>query len=112
MKIGITDGKFSIDTAFCSHEGGYAFYCVGFLRHNSASFGAAYGRPVKNTGKVGVYLDAVKGELSFCIDGEDQGVAYSEPALAKRTFYAAVCMLKKGGCTINYHVDLPACYRK
>lgn len=80
MKIGVSSQNiFDFNTAFCDHKFGFAFYGLAQLRHGSNATGIAYGKRFKKTGILGVYLNMEKGTLSFSLNGEDMGVAYSDP---------------------------------
>ena len=55
---------------------GWAYYKTGQLRHNSNGSGPNYGEPYGQGDTIGVYLDMIKGELSFSKNGKHFGVAY------------------------------------
>mmetsp|Transcript_16219 Transcript_16219/g.2265 ORF Transcript_16219/g.2265 Transcript_16219/m.2265 type:complete len:121 (+) Transcript_16219:371-733(+) len=79
MKVGISCGEdFSMDSAFCDYNHGWAFYGLGSIRHGSNSAGQNYGRKFKNSGVLGLYLDMNKGTISFSLDGQNLGIAFND----------------------------------
>jgi E3 ubiquitin-protein ligase NRDP1 len=68
--------NFNLNTAFCDHPFGFAFYGLGQLRNGSNAAGSYYGKRFKKTGVLGIFLNMDKGELSFSLNGEDFGIAY------------------------------------
>lgn len=70
MKIGVTSSKkFDLNSAFCDHPFGWAYYGLGQLRHASNATGAVYGKRFKKDGVLGVCLNMNKGTLSFSLNG-------------------------------------------
>ena len=77
MKIGVTSSKkFDLNSAFCDHPFGWAYYGIFFsnlglgqLRHASNATGAVYGKRFKKDGVLGVCLNMNKGTLSFSLNG-------------------------------------------
>jgi hypothetical protein len=101
IKIGIANKtNFNLNTAFCDYDYGWGYYGLGQLRHGNNSTGPKYGKPFKNGGYVGVYLDMNKGQLAFSLNGEFMGMAYEEEELKKGPLYAAVSLLHKAGCKL------------
>jgi hypothetical protein len=48
LKIGVTTSKeFDLNSAFCDHAFGFAYYGLGQLRHNSNASGVQYGKRFK-----------------------------------------------------------------
>jgi E3 ubiquitin-protein ligase NRDP1 len=62
LKIGVTTAKaFDLNTAFCDHIFGFAYYGLGQLRYNSNASGPQYGKRMKKEGVLGVFLNMDKG---------------------------------------------------
>ena len=74
-----TSNVFDYNTAFCDHKFGFAYYGLGQLRNGSNSTGGQYGRRFKKVGVLGVYLNMDLGTLSFSLNGEDFGIAFTAP---------------------------------
>ena len=53
----------------------------------------------------------VKGTLSFSLDGQFMGVAFTSEALKQGTYYPAVSLLHCAACKIKGGVPLPACFK-
>jgi E3 ubiquitin-protein ligase NRDP1 len=70
------------------------------LRHKSNASGQVYGKKFKKTGVLGVCLNMNKGTLSFALDGEYFGVAFTDPKLKVGPIYPAVALLHQAGCSI------------
>lgn len=102
LKIGVTTNRdFDLNSAFCDHAFGYAYYGLGQLRHNSNASGNQYGKRFKKEGVLGVFLNMNKGTLSFALNGEYMGVAFNIEALKKGPIYPAVSLLHCAGCKIR-----------
>jgi len=54
---------------------------LGQLRHNSNASGPSYGKRFKKEGILGCCLNMEKGTLSFALNGEYWGVAFTDPKL-------------------------------
>lgn len=62
LKIGVaTSSNFDLNTAFCDHIFGYAYYGLGQLRQNSNASGTQYGKRMKKEGILGIFLNMDKG---------------------------------------------------
>lgn len=108
LKVGVsTSADFPGTTAFCDHESGFAYYGLGQLRHSSNSVGTKYGKPFKNSGVLGICLNMESGTLSFSLNNEYLGVAYSSPLLTKPPIYPAVSLLHKAGFTLFTGKKIP-----
>jgi len=81
------------NTAFCDTKQGWAFYGLGQLRHGNNAAGNQYGKRFKKKGVLGCLLDMNKGTLSFSLNGEFMGVAFSDQNLKKGPLYPAVALL-------------------
>lgn len=58
LKIGVTTNRdFDLNSAFCDHAFGFAYYGLGQLRHNSNASGPAYGKRFKKEGILGCCLN-------------------------------------------------------
>jgi hypothetical protein len=102
LKIGVTLSRdFDLNSAFCDHVFGYAYYGLAQLRHNSNASGSQYGKRFKKEGVLGVCLNMNKGTLSFALNGENMGVAFNTEALKKGPIYPAVSLLHCAGCKIK-----------
>lgn len=79
LKIGVSSKRdFNYNTAFCDFEYGWAYYGLGQLRHNSNATGPAYGKRFKKEGVLGICLNMNKGTLSFSLNGEFMGIAFTD----------------------------------
>ena len=96
-----------MNSAFCDYEFGFAYYGLGQLRHNSNASGPQYGKRFKKEGVLGVFLDMNRGILSFALNGEYFGVAYTNEALKKGPIYPAVSLLHCAGCKIVTGLKAP-----
>ncbi len=65
------------------------------MRHESNSSGKKYGTQLKVGDKVGVALDMVEGTLSYYRNGENWGIAYTDPEFTHGEFVAAVSLIYK-----------------
>ena len=81
---------------------------MGQLRHGSNAEGKKYGKAFKKKGILGVYLDMDKGQLSFALDGEYFGVAFTDEKLRRGPIWAAISLLHTGGCTLVSGLEKPA----
>ena len=70
LKVGVCKRRdFDLRTAFSDYSFGWAFYCVGQLRHCDGANGVTFGsKTMKKEGVLGVLLDMNKGTLSFSIN--------------------------------------------
>ncbi|CAD8080475.1 unnamed protein product [Paramecium sonneborni] len=95
IKIGVCtkNGLFQ-DQAFSDNEEGWAIY-NGELRHNSNSSGNKYGKQYKKGDIIGVMLNMIDGQLSFSINGENQGIAFESKELKEIPLYAAIAPIYK-----------------
>ena len=109
IKIGVAcKTNFNLNTAFCDYDYGWGYYGLAQLRHGNNSTGPKYGKPFKNSGYVGVYLNMTKGQLSFALNGEFLGVAFEDEELKKGPLYAAVSLLHKAGCKLVVDAQAPS----
>lgn len=94
LKIGIaTKRDMNYNSAFCDSDYGYAYYGLGQLRHGSNASGPQFGKRFKKEGFLGIYLNMNKGTLSFALNNEYIGVAFTDPQLKKGPIYPAVSLL-------------------
>jgi len=96
-----------MNSAFCDFEFGYAYYGLAQLRHNSNASGSQYGKRFKKEGVLGIFLDMNRGILSFGLNGEYFGIAYTSEALKKGPIYPAVSLLHCAGCKIVSGLKAP-----
>ena len=89
-----------MNSSFSDYEFGFAYYGLGQLRHNSNASGPQYGKKFKKEGVLGVFLDMNRGILSFALNGDYFGVAYTNDALKKGPIFPAVSLLHCAGCKI------------
>lgn len=99
-------------SAFCDFDFGFAYYGLGQLRHGSNANGTAYGKKFKKEGVLGVCLDMNKGTLSFGLNGEYFGVAYSSDTLKTGPIYPAVALLHNAGCILSTGKPVPPHFLK
>jgi E3 ubiquitin-protein ligase NRDP1 len=85
---------------------------LGQLRHASNSNGVKYGKAFKNTGVLGILLNMIKGTLSFSLDNEYMGVAFTHESLTIPPIYPAISLLHKAGFTLVTNKVAPACFPK
>lgn len=112
LKIGVSTVRdFDLNSAFCDHPFGYAYYGLGQLRHHSNASGTQYGKRFKKDGVLGVCLNMNKGTLSFSLNNEYMGIAFSVENLKKGPIYAAVSLLHCAGCRINTGLACPPCFK-
>lgn len=112
LKIGVTTTTaFDLNTAFCDHIFGFAYYGLGQLRYNSNASGPQYGKRLKKEGVLGVFLNMDKGHLSFSLNGQNMGVAFDNVSLKKGPIYPAVALLHCAGCSIKGQLPIPACFK-
>jgi E3 ubiquitin-protein ligase NRDP1 len=101
IKTGIaTKREKNQDASFSDFQHGWAFFGIGALRHNSNSQGPNYGKPFKRQGILGIFLNMNKGTLSFAIDGQYFGLAFSDEKLKQGPIYPAVSLLHNAGCIL------------
>lgn len=62
--------------------------------YHSGAYNSNYGRPMKQGDVVGVLVDLVQGELSFFINGQSLGVAFTN--LTRQTLAPAVSLIESG----------------
>ena len=79
------------NTAFCDTKHGWAFKGLGQLAHGNNA-GNHIPR-FKKKGVLGCLLDMNKGTLSFSLNGEFMGVAFTDQNLKKGPLYPAVALL-------------------
>jgi E3 ubiquitin-protein ligase NRDP1 len=112
LKVGVSTATvFDMNTAFCDHVFGYAYYGLGQLRQNSNASGPQYGKRMKKEGVLGVFLNMDKGQLSFSLNGENMGVAFDNVALKKGPIYPAVALLHCAGCSIRGELPIPSYFK-
>lgn len=97
-----------MSNAFCDYDFGFGFYGFGQLRHGSNAEGTKYGKPFKKKGILGVFLNMDKGQLSFALDGEYFGVAFTDEVLRRGPMWAAISLLHTGGCTLISGLEKPS----
>jgi E3 ubiquitin-protein ligase NRDP1 len=51
------------------------------------------------------------GNLSFSLDGEYFGIAFTDEKLKVPPVYPAVSFLTQGGCTLDTSNPVPACFK-
>lgn len=113
LKIGVSTVRdFDLNSAFCDHPFGYAYYGLGQLRHHSNASGTQYGKRFKKDGTLGVCLNMNKGNLSFSLNGEYMGIAFSAvEGLKKGPIYPAVSLLHCAGCKISGALPCPPWFK-
>lgn len=97
-----------MNSAFCDHPFGWAYYGLGQLRHGSNATGSNYGKRFKKEGVLGVCLNMNNGTLSFSLNGENMGVAFTDEKLKSGTYFPAVSLLHCAGCKIKGYPVPPA----
>ncbi|EGR29925.1 spry domain protein [Ichthyophthirius multifiliis] len=108
LKIGVSIKKdFNYNSAFCDFEYGFAFYGLGQLRHGSNASGPSFGQRFKKEGYLGIFLNMNKGQLSFALNGNFLGIAFTNEVLKKGPIYPAVSLLHQAGCKIKSGLPLP-----
>ena len=70
----------------------------------------AYGKRFKKTGILGVFLNMDKGTLSFSLNGEDMGIAYTDTIITQGPLYPTVALLHCAGCIIKGELPIPKIY--
>lgn len=109
LKIGVATKKdFNYNSAFCDFEYGFAYYGLGQLRYGSNAAGTQYGKRFKKEGVLGIYLNMNKGTLSFALNGEFFGVAFTDNKLKQGPIFPAVSLLHQAGCTIKSGAAVPS----
>ena len=99
MKIGVSKKNDpSIPNCFSDYEHGWGYYGMGELRHSSNVAGGKYGKKFRTTGIVGVALDMERGTLSFALDGEYLGVAFTDDQFKIGPIYPALGIIGTCGC--------------
>lgn len=66
---------------------------------SSSNSGMKYGKKCGSTVYIGVLLNLTRGQLSFSINGENQGTAFSCDDLKQGPFYPAVTL--REGCFVE-----------
>jgi len=108
LKVGVScSNDFDMNTSFSDFNFGYSYFGQGSLRHESSKSGEKYGKPFKNEGIIGVFLDMNFGTLSFSKDGEFFGVAFKSEQLTKGPIYPAISLINKGGCELSCGIPAP-----
>ena len=80
------------------------------VRHNSNATGQSFGKRFKKEGVLGVYLNMIKGTLSFSLNGELMGTPYNDVKLKKGPIYPAVSLLHCAGCKLITGKPIPAIF--
>ncbi len=96
FKVGISTREADLELAFSDKEFGWAYYCSGYLRHNSGGDGPKYGEPFGETHTVGVYVDMVKGLLFFSKNNKVFPVAYENKDFLSMQLYPACSFFQDG----------------
>jgi SPRY domain len=96
--------------SFSDHKAGFAYYGVGQLRHSDSTNGIKYGKQFKNSGVLGVQLNMKDGTLSFSLNSEYLGIAFTDKALTNPPIYAAVSLLHKTGFKLATNLIVPSCF--
>mmetsp|Transcript_18552 Transcript_18552/g.8668 ORF Transcript_18552/g.8668 Transcript_18552/m.8668 type:complete len:99 (+) Transcript_18552:464-760(+) len=87
------------ERAFSDQATGWAFFNRNAaLRHGSNCQGDSYGKKVEEGGLIEIRVDTKKGTLGFVLDGQDYGVAWTNPRLAEGDIYPAVACSSVSGC--------------
>ena len=110
LKIGVSTKKdFNLNSSFSDHDFGFAFYGLGQLRHGSNAAGNKYGKNFKNKkgDYLGICLDMNKGTLSFALNNDFLGIAFTDGGLRHEPIYAAVSLLHKAGMKLRTGKPLP-----
>ena len=108
LKIGVAcKTNFNYNSAFCDFDYGFAYYGLGQLRNGSNASGGQYGKRFRKQGVLGCYLDMGKGTLSFALNGEFMGVAFTSNELKKGPLYPAVALLHCAGCRVDSNRPVP-----
>jgi len=108
LKVGVSCcNDFDMNTSFSDFNFGYSYFGQGSLRHESSKSGEKYGKPFKNEGIIGVFLDMNYGTLSFSKDGEYFGVAFKSEQLRKGPIFPAVSLINKAGCELSTGIPAP-----
>lgn len=112
LKIGVCKSRdFDLKTAFSDYTFGWAFYCVGQLRHCDGANGMSFGtKSMKKEGVLGVLLDMEKGTLSFSLNGAMLGVAFEDEELRRGPIWPAVALLHQAGATLITGKAAPSCF--
>lgn len=97
IKVGVSKNKnVKAKGSFADDENGWAYFSKGQTRHNSNIEGTEYGKAFGSGDVVGVFLDQMKGTLSFYLNDELLGVAFEDDELANSVLYPAVSCLMEG----------------
>jgi E3 ubiquitin-protein ligase NRDP1 len=59
---------------------------------------------------LGVCLNMKAGTLSYSLDGEYFGIAYTDERLRVPPIYPAISFLTQGGCIVDTSKPPPACF--
>jgi serine/threonine protein kinase len=92
---------------FSDKEWGFALFGEGELRHGNNSSGSVYGKPFKTAGVIGCFLNMISGKLSFTVNGEYFGVAYTDARLTQGPIYPAIALMKQAGCKLKTGIGAP-----
>lgn len=119
LKIGVSTKKdFDYNSAFCDHPFGFAYYGIssfnlglGQLRNGSNASGPSYGKKFKKDGALGVCLNMNLGTLSFSLNGQNMGVAYTNDKLKEGPIFPAVALLHCAGCKIRSGLPVPSIFK-
>lgn len=65
------------------------------------------GKRFKKTGVLGICLNMNKGTLSFALDNEQWGVAFTSDSLKRGPIYAAISLLHCAGCKLVSNKPCP-----
>lgn len=121
FKVGVTRSlNFDMNKSFSDFDTGYAFFSQGQLRHGSDSYGETlfpnlihlgvrFGEPCKpkEAHKIGVFLNLLRGEIGFSINGQFISIAFRGEELKQGPFYPAVALREGGAATFGKVVKNP-----
>jgi hypothetical protein len=112
IKIGVTTkNDINLNSAFCDIESGFAYYGLGQLRNGSNANGKGFGKKMKKTDTLGLYLNMDKGTLSLSLNGEFLGVAFQSEKLKQGPVWPAVSILHCAGGKLVTGLQTPEIFK-